>query len=172
MLPSRRSEALRRPGRRRSALRFCHRPAEVHRLSRVHGGVQGGERRAGGGLPDLGEVRREGDLAGHAPLLHRAPLQPLRSGALRHDLPGLGAREAPRTGSSISTATAASAAAPACRPAPTTPSTSTRTTTPPPSATTASIASSRISCLPASSSVLKKRSSPEIWTMPQATSPV
>ncbi len=63
----------------------------MHRLSRLHGGVQGGEPGPAGRQPHVGEVHREGDVPGHPALLHGAALQPLRQRALRDDLPDGGA---------------------------------------------------------------------------------
>src|SRR3989304_299542 len=70
-----------------SALRVRDRPAPLHRLPRVHGGLQGGEPGAARRVPHLGQVRRARDVPAHAALLLRAALQPLRSRAVRAELP-------------------------------------------------------------------------------------
>ena len=120
------------------AVRLRDRPAHVHRLPRVHGGVQDRARGAGRAVPHLGEVRRAGATFPDSDArLRRHALQPLHRRAVRDDLPDEGAVQARRTASSTSTATAASAARAACRAARTTRSTSTRTPTPRPSATSA-----------------------------------
>ena len=58
----------------------------MHRLSRVHRGVQERARCAARRQPDMGELRRDRRVSGHGASLHRHALQSLRRRAVHLDL--------------------------------------------------------------------------------------
>ena len=109
----------------------------MHRLPRLHDGLQVRERGPARRHPDLREVGRGRDVPAGPARVPGDPVQPVRGRAVRGRLPDAGRCTGVTTASSTSTSGSASAARRASPPAPTTRSSSTRRTIRPRSATCA-----------------------------------